>query len=109
MFHLVNMDSDQEIEGKAETITLVGDYINRGKLPVQMNGVFIFPQPPNIYNLTWNEYPYEPYSNHCVMPVKTDRSLARFYLTHSLCLKHKSSLCNLGPWIQQSKHSTKIA
>ena len=36
MFDLVNTDSDQEIEGEAETISLVGDYINRGKLPVKI-------------------------------------------------------------------------
>ena len=44
MFDLANTDSDQEIEGEAEIISLVGDYINRGKLPVKMQGVFIFPQ-----------------------------------------------------------------
>ena len=36
MFDLVNTDSDQEIEGEAETISLVDDYINRGKLPVKI-------------------------------------------------------------------------
>ena len=99
MFDLVNTDSDQEIEGEAETISLVGDYINRGKLPVKMQGVFIFPQPAHVHNLTWNEYPFEPCSNHCVMPERSDKSLPRFYLTHSLCLKHRASLCNMGPWI----------
>ena len=99
MFDLVNTDSDQEIEGEAETIPLVGDYINRGKLPVKMQGVFIFPQPAHVHNLTWNEYPFEPCSNHCVMPERSDKSLPRFYLTHSLCLKHRASLHNMGPWI----------
>ena len=33
------------------------------------------------------------------MPEGTDKSLAKFYLTHSLCLKHRSSLCN---WIYLS-------
>ena len=55
MFDLVNTDSDPEIEGEAETISLVGDYINRGKLPVKMQGVFIFPQPAHVHNLIWNE------------------------------------------------------
>ena len=99
MFDMANTDSDQEIEGEAETISLVGDFINRGKLPVKMHGVLIFPQPSHVHNLTWDEYPFEPCSNHCVMPERTDKSLAKFYLTHSLCLKHKSSLCNMGPWI----------
>ena len=99
MFDLANTDSDQEIEGEAETIALVGDYINRGKLPVKMKGVFIFPQPAHVHNLTWDEFPFEPCSIHCIMPERSDKSLARFYLTHSLCLNHKSSLCNMGPWI----------
>ena len=42
MFDMTNTDSDQEIEGEAETISLVGDFINRGKLPVKMHGVFVF-------------------------------------------------------------------
>ena len=97
MFDMANSDSDQEIEGEAETISLVGDFLNRGKLPVKMHGVFVFPQPSHVHNLTWDEYPFEPCSNHCVMPERTDKSLAKFYLTHSLCLKHRSSLCNMGP------------
>ena len=36
------------------------------------------------------------------MTERTDKSLAKFYLTHSLCLKHRSSLCNMGPWIYLS-------
>ena len=99
MFDLANTNSDQEIEGEAETISLVGDYINMGKLPVKIQGVFIFPQPAHFHNLTWNEYPFEPCSNHCVMSARSDKSLARFYLTHSLCLKHRGSICNMGPWI----------
>ena len=35
MFDLANTDSDQEIEGEAETIALVGDYINRSKIACQ--------------------------------------------------------------------------
>ena len=102
MFDMANSDSDQEIEGEAETISLVGDFLNRGKLPVKMHGVYVFPQPSHVHNLTWDEYPFEPCSNHCVMPERTDKSLAKFYLTHSLCLKHRSSLCNMGPWIYLS-------
>ena len=102
MFDMVNTDSDQDLEVKAETISLMGDYLYRGKLPVKMHGVFIFPQPAYVHNLTQDEYPFEPCSNHCVMPERTDKSLAKFYLTHSLCLKHKSSLSNLRPWIYLS-------
>ena len=43
--------------------------------------------------------PFEPHSNHCVMPEISEKSLPRFYLTHSLCLKHRASLYNMGPWI----------
>ena len=92
MFDFPNTDSDQEINGEAEFISLVGEYINRGK----------FPQPTNLHDLTWNEYPYEPCSNHCVMPSRTDKSFARFYLTHSLCLKHRSLLSTMGPQLYLS-------
>ena len=102
MFDMANNDSDQEVEGEAETISLVGDFLNRGKLPVKMHGVYVFPQPSHVHNLTWDEYPFEPCSNHCVIPERTDKSLAKFYLTHSLCLKHRSSLSNMGSWIYLS-------
>ena len=36
------------------------------------------------------------------MPLGNDRSFAKFYLTHNLCLKHRSSLTNLGPWFYLS-------
>ena len=42
MFDMANTDSDQDLEGEAETISLVGDFLNRGKLPVKMHGIFIF-------------------------------------------------------------------
>ena len=32
MFDMSNSDSDQEIDGEAETISLVGDFLNRGKI-----------------------------------------------------------------------------
>ena len=102
IFDLPSDDSDLEHDGEVGLISLVGDYINRGKMPIQMNGVYIFPQPTNLRALTWNGFPYEPCSNHCVMPSGTDRSFARFYLTHSLCLKHRSLLTNLGPWLYLS-------
>ena len=43
MFDMVNSDSDQELEGEAETISLVGDFLNRGKLPVKKHGLYVFP------------------------------------------------------------------
>ena len=58
MFELQNTDSNQEIEGEAELIILVDDYINRAKIPTKMLGLYLFPQPSNLHDLTWNEYPY---------------------------------------------------
>ena len=99
MFDMSNSDSDADLEGEAETKFLVGELINRGKLPAKLHGVLVFPQPTNIHNLTWDEYPFEPCGDHCVMPERSDKSIPKFYLTHSLCLKHKSSLVHMGPWI----------
>ena len=112
MFDMSNSDSDQDLEGEAETISLVGDFLNRGKLPVKMHAVFIFPQPTHVHNLTWDEYPFEPCGNHCVMPDRTDKSIAKFYLTYSLCLKHRSSLTGYGAldlFNQQGINIAKIA
>ena len=67
-------------------------------MPIKLHGVYIFPQATNLHELTWEEYPNEPCADHCVIPAKTDKSFAKFYLTHSLCLKHKSSLAIMGPW-----------
>ena len=64
-----------------------------------MHGNYLFPQPYILHDLTWNEYPFEPCSDHCVMLCRSDKSFARFYLTHSLCLKHRSSLTTMGPWL----------
>ena len=108
MFDMSNTDSDQELEGEAETISLVGDFLNRGILPVKLHGLFTFPQPTHVHNLTWDEYPFEPCESHCVMPEKTDNSIAKFYLTHSLCLKHRSSLTKMGPWIYLSNRVTTL-
>ena len=94
MFDMSNSDSDQVLDGEAETISLVGDFMNRHKLPVKMHGVFVFSQPTHVHNLTWDEYPLEPCSNHCV--------------THSLCLKHRSSLSKMGPWIYLSNRVTTL-
>ena len=108
MFEMYNTDSDQDLEGEPETISLVGNYLNRGKLPVKIHGVFIFPQPVYVHNLTWNEHPFEHCANHCVLPEKSDKSFAKFYLTHSLCTKHRSSLTNMGPWIYLTNRVTTL-
>ena len=70
IFDLPSDDSDLEHDGEVELISLVGDYINRGKIPIQMNGVYLFPQPTNLHDLTWNKFPYEPCSNHCVIALR---------------------------------------
>ena len=102
MFDMSNSDSDLDLDGEAETICLVGE---------KLHGIFIFPQPTNVHNLTWDEYPFEPCGDHCETPERSDKSIAKFYLTHSLCLKHRSSLTNMGPWIYltlQGINPTKI-
>ena len=108
MFNLPNDDSDTELDREVELIIMMGSYINRNRIPIQINGVYIFPQSNNnIHDLRWEEYPNEPCSDHCVISINTDKSFARFYLTHSLCLKHRSTLTTLGPWIYiTSKVST---
>ena len=60
MFDMLNSDSDSDLEGEAETKLLVGNLINRGKLPTKLHGIFVFPQPTNIHNLTWDEFPLSP-------------------------------------------------
>ena len=107
-FNLPNDDSDIELDREVELINMMGAYINRNRFPIQINGVYIFSQDNNnIHDLKWEEYPNEPCSDHCVIPINTDKSFARFYLTHSLCLKHRSTLTMLGPWIYiTSKVST---
>ena len=42
MFDLQNADSDQELDGEAKLISLVGAYIIRGKLPRKMHGIYLF-------------------------------------------------------------------
>ena len=100
IFDLPNDDSDFELDREVELVNMMGSYINRNRIPIQINGVYIFPQSNNnIHDLKWEEYLNEPCSDHCVIPINTDKSFARFYLTHSLCLKHRSTLTTLGPWI----------
>ena len=107
IFDMPNEDSDLELDREVELINMMGSYVNRNRIPIQINGVYIFPQANNIHDLRWEEYPDEACSDHCVRPRNTDKTFARFYLTHSLCLKHRSTLTTLGPWIYiTSKVST---
>ena len=86
---------------------MIGSYVNRNRILIQINGVYVFPQNNNIHDLKWEEYQDQPCADNCVIPTNTDKSFAKFYLTHSLCLKHRSKLSTLGPWIYQtSKVST---
>ena len=107
IFTLPNKDSDQELDREVELINMMGSYINRKRIPIKINSVYIFPQTNNIHDLKWEEYPDQPCTNHCVIPNSRDKSFAKFYLIHSLCLKHRSNLSTLGPWIYlTSKVST---
>ena len=99
IFTLPTDDSDTDLDREVELINLMSSYINRNRMPLQINGVYIFPQENNVHNLDWIEYQDEPCTDHCVIPHRTDKSFAKFYLTHSLCLKHRSNLTTLGPWI----------
>ena len=99
IFTLPSDDSDIDLDREVELINLMSSYINRNRMPLQINGVYIFPQENNVHNLDWIEYQDEPCTDHCVNPQRTDKSFAKFYLTHSLCLKHRSNLTTLGPWI----------
>ena len=102
IFDLPNDDSDLEPDREVGLINVVGAYVNRNRIPIQIIGVYLFPQNNNIHDLKWEEYPTEASSDHCVIPLNTDKLFARFYLTHSLCLKHRSTITNLGPWLYLS-------
>ena len=99
IFTLAPDDSDTDLDRDYELINLMSSYLNRNRMPLQINGVYIFPQENNVHNLEWVEYQDEPCTDHCVIPQRTDKSFAKFYLTHSLCLKHRSNLTSLGPWV----------
>ena len=87
-----NDDSDNELDREVELINMMGSYINRNRIPIQINGVYVFPQTNNIHDLKWEEYQDQPCADHCVIPNSRHKSFAKFYLTHSLCLKHRSNL-----------------
>ena len=90
-------DSDLEFEGESDGKNILSDYLTTGKLPIKMHGVDIYPQSYHVHNHTWSEYSDEPCSPHCIIPNRTDKSFAKFYLNNSLCQKHNSNLT--GPWI----------
>ena len=45
IFDLPNEDSDIELDREVELINMMGSYINRNRIPIQINGVYIFPRP----------------------------------------------------------------
>ena len=81
IFDLPNEDSDMEHDREVELINIVGNYVNRQRISIQINGVYLFPQDNNIHELKWEGYPTEACSHHCVIPRNKDKSFARFYLT----------------------------
>ena len=100
IFESDNSDSDLDFEGETEGKNILSEYLNTGKLPTRLHGVYLYPQSYHVHNHTWTEYPDEPCSPHCMIPTRTDKSFAKFYLSNSLCQKHNSSLT--GPWIYLS-------
>ena len=45
IFDMPNEDSDIELDREVELINMMGSYINRNRIPIQINGVYIFPRP----------------------------------------------------------------
>ena len=82
-----NSDSDLDFEGETDGKNILSDYLTTGKLPIKMHGVDIYPQSYHVHNHTWSEYSDEPCSPRCMIPNRTDKSFAKFYLTNSLCQK----------------------
>ena len=59
IFDMPNEDSDLELDREVELINMMGSYVNRNRIPIQINGVYIFPQSNNMHDLRWEEYPDE--------------------------------------------------
>ena len=57
IFTLPNEDSDQELDREVELINIMGSYINRNRLPLQINGVYIFPQTSNVHKSQMGRIP----------------------------------------------------
>ena len=68
IFTLPTDDSGTDLDREVELINLMSSYINRKRMPLQINGVYIFPQENNVHNLDWIEYQDEPCTDHCVNP-----------------------------------------
>ena len=92
IFESDNPDSDLDFEGETEGKNILTEYLNTGKLPTRLHGVYLYPQDYHVHNQTWSEYPDEPCSPHCMIPTRADKSFAKFYLSNRLCQKHNSSL-----------------
>ena len=100
IFDSDNSDSHLEFEGELEAKNILKEFCNTGKLPTRMHGVFLYPQKHQVHGQSWNEYPDEPCSSHCMIPARADKNFAKFDLTHRLCQKHNSTLT--GPWLYLS-------
>ena len=100
MFDTDNSDSDLDFEGELEAKNIISDFCNTGKLPTRLHGVYLHPQDYNVHGHSWNEYPDEPCSPHCVIPNRADKGFAKFYLSHRFCQKQNSTLT--GPWLYLS-------
>ena len=100
IFDTDNSDLDLDFEGELEVKNILTDYCNTGKLPTRSHGVFVYPKDYHVHGHSWNEYPDEPCSPHCVIPARADKGFAKFYLTNRLCQKHNSTMT--GPWIYLS-------
>ena len=67
-----------EMDRQVQLINMMGAYVNRNRIPIQINGVYIFLQANNIHDRKWKEYPNEACSDHCVIPRNTDKTFATF-------------------------------
>ena len=66
IFDMPNEDSDLELNREVELINMMDPYVNRNRIPIQINGVYILPQSNNIHDLRWEEYQDEACSDDCV-------------------------------------------
>ena len=80
IFDTNNSDSDLDFEGKDEGKNILTEY-----LPTRLHGVYLYPQDYHVHGHSWNEYPDEPCSPHCIIPARADKSFAKFYLSNRLC------------------------
>ena len=80
------------LKGEVEGKNILTEYLNTGNLPTRLHGVYLYPQDYHVHGHSWNEYPDEPYSPHCMIPATADKSFAKFYFSNRLCQKNNSSL-----------------